>query len=96
MDDLLWTHKDISFLPHSMVDDPGADTGGICIGWNGQAPRKAEVLINLGNRIPDFVNDYTRVVEMVPAEPAQKTLARERYRQYRESGFELYNHQIDR
>jgi len=23
MDELLWTHKDISFLPHSLIDAPG-------------------------------------------------------------------------
>lgn len=93
IDDLLWTHKDISFLPHSLVDS--GETEDISIGWTGQQAPEAHVLINLGNDIPDFVNEYERVVEMVPTEPDLKKQARERYKRYRDSGYELHNHQID-
>ena len=94
MDDLLWTYKDISFLPHSLVDSAELDTVNVSIGWSGHEPPPAQVLINLGNSIPEFVGNYERVVEMVAADPTMKNQARERYRQYRESGFELHNHQI--
>ncbi len=95
MDDLLWTHRDISFLPHSLIDAPELDTVAIAIGWRGQAPRAAQVLINLGTSIPDFAKDYERIVEIVPAEPARRQQARQHYRRYRESGFELHNHRIE-
>jgi len=94
MDDLLWTHKDISFLPHGLIDAAETDTGNITIGWAGHAPCAAKVLINLGGSIPDFANDYERIVEIVSAEPAHRRQAREHYRQYREFGFELHDHQI--
>ena len=94
IDDLLWTHKDISFLPHGLIDAAGLDTVNITIGWGRHKPRAAQVLINLGHAIPDFAGDYERIVEIVSAEPQRRQQARRHYRQYRSSGFDLYDHQI--
>jgi DNA polymerase III subunit chi len=94
LDDLLWTHKDISFLPHSLLDADDADTNSITIGWQGMSSKNTEVLINLSTSIPDFVKDFDRIVEIVPPDDPYKQQARERFKQYRQAGFELENHDL--
>jgi len=93
LDNLLWTFHDISFLPHARVNDTATDTP-VSIGWPGAATPDADVLINLTNAVPECVSAFARVVEIVADEPAQKERGRERYKYYRDKGFELYTHDI--
>src|SRR5690606_20096103 len=96
LDDLLWSFSDISFLPHALADDPGkAAMAPIVLGWEGAAPAPAAVLINLSEAIPEFVADFERVVEPVQPLPGPRGRARERYRTYRERGWELYSHDLE-
>ena len=89
LDDLMWTYKDISFLPHGLIDDD-ADGNTITIGWEGEVSNSNEVLINLSSNVPEFVDNFKRIIEIVPADNADKQRARDRYRQYRQAGFELH------
>ena len=95
MDSLLWTFRDISFVPHTLVDDDAADQAPITIGWTGSRSGGGQVLINLAGEIPDFVSAFDRVVETVAGTSPQRRQARERYRHYRELGFEMHSHNID-
>lgn len=95
LDDLLWTFRDISFLPHALADDNGPGTVPVAIGWPGQAPRSSEVLINLAQDVPSFAASFARIVEPVAAEAALRERARERFRRYRDMGFELHSHEIE-
>jgi len=94
LDDLLWSHKDISFLPHRMADtaDPGATP--IVLGWDGITPQCREVLINLGPEIPDFAAAFERVVEIVGVQESERARGRDRWREYRDRGFEVNKHDI--
>ena len=69
LDDLFWTYKDISFLPHTLNSDNEAASTPISIGWSGTMPQAKQVLINLCDDIPDFVNSFIRVIEIVAADP---------------------------
>jgi DNA polymerase-3 subunit chi len=96
LDDLLWSFSDISFLPHALVDDPDhAARCPIVLGWEGARPARAAVLINLSEAIPDFVAEFERVVEPVQPLPGPRARARDRYRTYRERGWELYHHDLE-
>ncbi len=94
LDDLLWTHKDTSFLPHSLIDAEDSDASTITIGWEGMSARHNEVLINLGTSIPEFAGRFDRVVEIVAADDTHRQQARERYKQYRQASFELHKHDL--
>lgn len=93
MDDLLWTFHDISFLPHALIDDAQAEQTSITIGWPGATCPDREVLINLTGEIPDFSKEFDRIVEIVA--PEEKQGARERYKRYRDMGFELHSHDMN-
>lgn len=93
LDDLLWTYQDISFLPHACVDaaQPGTP---VIIGWPGAQPPLSDVLINLTESVPDKLTGFTRIVEIVADEASRRERGRERYKYYREHGYEMFNHPI--
>ncbi|MGH8248339.1 MAG: DNA polymerase III subunit chi [Gammaproteobacteria bacterium] len=94
LDELLWTFKDISFLPHRLHDAENEGSA-VTVGWDGRLPEPAQVLINLTRAIPEFAANFERIIEAVVPETALRDEARERYRRYRELGFELHSHEID-
>ena len=97
LDDLLWTFRDESFVPHRRVgaDDPApaepvrepviVSTPGV---WNG----RLDVLLNLTPSVPDEADRAARVAEVVPAGGPGRDAGRERYREYRSRGYELRTH----
>ncbi len=92
LDELLWTWKDTAFVPHSLVDADDGST--VTIGWEGMQAGSTNVMINLSTGIPDFAGSFQRVVEVVPPNDPDRQQARERYRQYRQAGFELQDHKL--
>lgn len=95
IDDLLWTFRDISFLPHAAIDSAdGVEDCPIIIGWEGETPAPRRVLINLSGAMPDNPDAYERIIEVVPSDPAGRQQARLRYKDYRDKGVEMYSHNI--
>lgn len=93
LDDLLWTFRDTSFLPHSLVDGDEQRTEPITIGWQERAPG-GDVLINLGRDIPPFAEAFAFIVEPVPGQPELKQEARARFRRYRDMGLKPRTHEV--
>ena len=95
LNDLLWTHKDISFLPHALIDADDFNGTPIAIGWVGAKPSTNEVLINLSPNVPEFANSFARIVEIVAGQEPIRNQARERYRHYRDHDFDLHSHTLE-
>ncbi len=97
LDDLLWTFDQSSFLPHVRQRREGAivDTAPITVG---HAPpgdlEQADVLVSLLRHVPDCAAGFKRVAELVDNEPADKRSARERFRYYRDMGFDIETHEV--
>ena len=95
IDDLLWTFRDISFLPHAPLDSEDAvENCPVIIGWEGEIPAQRRALINLSGAMPDNPDAYERIIEVVPSDPAGRQQARLRYRDYRTRGVEMHSHNI--
>jgi len=94
MDDLMWTFRDVSFLPHALDGSEGDDGEYITIGWGEYERSDRQVMINLTSAVPSFIHRFERIVEFVPAGDTDRQLARNRYRQYRDAGCELHNHDL--
>ena len=96
IDDLLWTFRDISFLPHAVIDSADAvENCPVIIGWEGETPAQRRALINLSGAMPDNPGVYERVIEVVPSDPAGRQQARLRYKDYRARGLEMHSHNIE-
>tara|TARA_B100001250_G_scaffold130132_1_gene110897 strand:+ start:1492 stop:1899 length:408 start_codon:yes stop_codon:yes gene_type:complete len=95
MDNLLWTFRDISFLPHEIYNETENDGAPVTIGHGEHFPNHSQVMINLNNKVPEFANKFNRIIEIVESNEKKKEIARLRYRQYKKDAYEIHNHKID-
>jgi len=95
MDNLLWTFRDISFLPHEIYNETENDGAPVTIGHGECFPNHSQVMINLNNKVPEFANKFNRIIEIVESDEEKKEIARQRYRQYKKNDYEIHNHKID-
>ena len=93
LDDLLWTFRDESFVPHRRLgaDDPPV-TEPVVVGTPGLWKGVLDVLLNLTPDVPDESTRAVRIVEVVPDSGPGRDAGRRRYREYRDRGFELRTH----
>lgn len=94
LDELLWTFRAGSFLPHAIH---GVDTAGeqpILLGRNLEPEGPGDVLLNLAACVPGFFSSFNRVAELVGGDDGQLSAARERYRFYKDRGYHLNTHNL--
>lgn len=89
LENLLWTHPQTGFLPHCRSDNPLAHMTPVIIDWRSEQLAHDEVLINLQNQHPPFFSRFRRLIELVGTDEADKAEARNRYRFYRDRGYEI-------
>jgi len=96
LDELLWTFRQGSFVPHQRIDrgTPADALTPIHIGWGGEPEVHDEVLINLAAEVPLFFSRFQRVAEIVPADEQAKQQGRARYKFYRDRGYPLETHTL--
>jgi DNA polymerase-3 subunit chi len=93
IDAMLWTFRDISFIPHARSDAPEASETPVLIGSQ-LVPTDCGVLLNLAHPAPECFGDFERVVEIVPLEASERNQARERYRYYQDQGVTPTTHEL--
>jgi DNA polymerase-3 subunit chi len=94
LDDLLWTFRDGSFLPHAIHSAAADEAPPILLGHDHEPATHTGVLINLGSDIPRFFARFERVVEVVDQRTELLTQSRERYVYYRDRGYEPKSHKL--
>lgn len=100
LDQLLWTFKDISFLPHTILADQDVEDVPIIIGHDNQPdnliPQQIAIMLNLTSAVPKRLDEkITRVLEIVAGNEADRQQARRRYTDYRDQGHILHRHKIE-
>jgi len=92
LDELLWTFRDGSFVPHELV---GGDSGApVTIGFGDAQVAPRDLLITLCDEIPPFAQDFPRVAELVTSEESCRMKSRQRYAIYRDQGHKLETYKI--
>lgn len=95
LDGLLWSLRQGSFLAHERYtgkcDEP---LPYIYLGDSEPPDSHHGLLINLGREVPAFFSRFERVCEIVSGDAAQRTQSRERYKFYRDRGYELNKHDL--
>ncbi len=94
IDELLWTFRPDSFVPHGRYPEEQDPDLPILIGDSGEPEGRAEVLVNLTGSVPEFHAAFERIAEFVSGDAESRQLGRERYRYYRERDYEVKSHQI--
>jgi DNA polymerase III subunit chi len=95
VDRLLWTTPPIGFVPHCAAADPLAVTTPVIVAADGAELPHDEVLLNLRAEWP-FFGRFWRLVEIVSLEDSDRERARERYRFYRDRGYEIRSHDLSK
>lgn len=89
--DLLWTFRDISFLPHSMIGEKPAP---IQIGFETPSLEQYDILINLNSSVPPFFSRFERIIEIVPDDPELQKQSRVHYRYYKDQDCTINTHDL--
>lgn len=92
LDELLWTFRDGSFVPHSLAGSE--DDAPITIGYGADAVPVRDLLITLCDEIPSFADTFPRVAELVTSDEDCRRKSRERYASYRDQGHTIETHNI--
>jgi len=94
LDDMLWTFRDGSFLPHGRYEANADSDHPVLLGHAVEPEGPSDVLVNLSNDVPAFFSRFNRVAELVGGDEAQRVSARERYRFYKDRGYTLNTHNL--
>lgn len=95
IDEMLWARDPDSFVPHNLSGEVTQYATPIEVSWKGKRnAQRRDVLISLQNELPDFINSFSQVIDFVPVEETEKAQARERYKQYRQLGWQLETVQV--
>lgn len=94
LDHLLWAAPATGFLPHCRADHPLAAVTPVLLDHAPEAFPHDDVLLNLHPDWPPFFSRFQRLVELVTEDAEDKRRARERYRFYRDRGYEIHTHAV--
>jgi len=95
-DRMLWTTPSIGFVPHCAPDDPLAQETPVIVDCQGERLLHDEVLINLRPEWPQFFSRFRRLIEIVSLDDGDRASARERFRFYRDRGYEIRTHDLSK
>ena len=95
MDDLLWTFRDGSFVPHEQTSaDKPTPSAPVSVGCDADNATPRDLLITLLDEAPPCIDAYPRIAELVGGDEQSKQSSRRRFAQYREQGHSLDTHQV--
>ena len=94
-DSLLWTFRQESFIPHTILGHPEEEKTPVIIGWDTNQIETAEALINVSQGIPRASTSTSKIHEIVGSDENKKNKAREKWKAYKANGFIIKAHKAD-
>lgn len=95
IDDLLWTFRAGSFIPHQIYSGEPPDTEKVVLIGTLEAPENwQKTVFNLSSRYPHLTAQTGRILEILDNSETTKAAGRNRYRQYRQSGINITTHKM--
>ena len=94
LDKILWTFRQESYIPHTLVDQDNNNTQPVQIGWIDNEIEDAEAIINLSDGMPDISNHLKKIHEIIENIDEKKEKARERWKKYKSIGFNIKAYKV--
>ncbi len=96
LNDLLWSFKPESFIPHALLDSKEAKDCSVLLGNDITTVenRTNDVLVNFDHTVPDSFSQYSRVVEIVNKQDNSTVDGRTRYTYYKDRGYKMESHNL--
>ena len=97
LDELLWTFNERSFIPHKIcLDEQSVDPSTpVHLALQSSPVPAADLLVNLAQSMPQQLERYPRIAEIIDADEGRRRLGRERFKAYRDLKLPMETHQID-
>ncbi len=105
LDRALWVFEERDFVPHVLVGapaarpQPGADVLARTPIWltsdavpSGPPSGAPDVLVNIGAQAREDLERFSRVIEIVGADPEAEQAGRQRWRTYKARGLQITHH----
>ncbi|MEQ1588895.1 MAG: DNA polymerase III subunit chi [Gallionella sp.] len=89
LDKLLWEFPANAFIPHCLSNTAEAETIPVVINHDDDKFPDHELLISLHPQTINFFSRFERVIEIVSVDEADSRMGRERYKFYKDRGFEI-------
>ena len=93
---MLWTASALGFVPHCTADDKLAAVTPVIIDHEGTNLPHDQILINLRADWPPFFSRFQRLIEIVTLAEGDRELARNRFKFYRDRGYDIRSHDMSR
>ena len=96
LDDLLWTFRQGSFVPHAPAGlEADEDASPVLIGHAVPPSGMDDVLVNLSGEVPEEYQRFGRLAEVVDQNEARRQAGRVRYKAYKDAGYVPETHRLD-
>ena len=87
--DVLWQQDSTSFLPNVLASHALANETPVVIDWQDEQFCQDDILVSLTQRQLTVFSRFKQLVELVGIDEHDKALARERFKFYRDRGYEI-------
>nr|WP_297324457.1 DNA polymerase III subunit chi [Nitrosomonas sp.] len=97
LDELLWTFSATSFIPHcaKQGDEQMIGMTPVILSDRIDPGEHFDVLLNLHYQLPPLFDQFDRLIEIAGVAHEDKLAARERYRFYKDAGYEIQHYNLD-
>jgi DNA polymerase-3 subunit chi len=89
LDKLLWHYPATAFIPHCRSDAENAENVPVVLNSGSDKLPHHDLLISLHNECVPYFSRFERVIEIVNSDAEDSRLGRERFKFYRDRGYEL-------
>lgn len=96
LDTALWTFSATDFVPHCDLDGEAAvlALSPVILAPSLTSTPHHEVLLNLGQLVPDGFEQFQRVIELVGIDDEERPMARARWKHYTDRGYAITRHDL--
>jgi DNA polymerase-3 subunit chi len=96
INELLWTFRASSFIPHQLYDGTRPELKNIILIGSSAAPTGWQhTVVNLSTNCPEDFSNITRVLEILENNETTRMPGRRRYSQYQKAGIPITTHHIN-
>lgn len=85
----LWQSNETSFFPNVLAQDALANETPVVLDWQENQLCQDDILINLSQKQLTTFSRFRQLIELVGLDESDKVLARQRYKFYRDRGYEI-------
>lgn len=97
LDAALWAFSSTDFVPHCDLESDARVVAAspVILATSIQGVPHQQVLVNLGESVPQGFDQFERVIEVVGLDDDDRQLARTRWKQYTDRGYTITRHDLN-